>query len=115
MVVVGPNDTLATAHVRLRNGGYSQIPVVEGERLIGVLTELDLIRAVQDDPRTGFTKPVASALHAGFPVLPARAPIEALVERMGIDPTIAVVDDAGGFLGLITRTDVLNWLRRKAA
>ena len=115
VVTVGPDDTLATAQVRLRNGGYSQIPVMEGGRLLGVLTELDVIRAVQDDPKLGFAKPVSAAVHAGYPVLPARAPVEALVERMGIDPTIAVVDDAGGFLGLITRTDVLNWLRRRAA
>lgn len=118
VVTVGPGDTLATAHVRMRNGGFSQIPVVSSEggasRLIGVLTELDVIRAVQDDPKVGFTQPVSSAIHPGFPVLPARAPIEVLVERMGIDATIAVVDDAGAFLGLITRTDVLNWLRRKA-
>jgi len=114
VVTVGPDDTLATAHVRMRNGGYSQIPVVDGDRLVGVLTELDVIRAVQDDPRFGFTLQVHGALHSGFPVLPVHASVEALVERMGIDPTVAVVDDAGAFLGLITRTDVLNWLRRKA-
>ena len=119
VVTVGPNDTLATAHVRMRNGGYSQIPVISSaggaDRLLGVLTELDVIRAVQDDPAVGFTRAVSSALHSGFPVLPARAPVAVLVERMGIDATVAVVDDGDAFLGLITRSDVLNWLRRKAA
>jgi len=119
VVTVGPGDTLATAHVRMRNGGYSQIPVVArdggAESLLGVLTELDVIRAVQDDPRAGFQREVREALHSGFPTVSARAPVEALVERMGIDPTVAVVDDDGAFLGLITRSDVLNWLRRRAA
>jgi cystathionine beta-synthase len=114
VVTVGPDDTLATAHVRMRNGGYSQIPVMDGERLVGVLTELDIIRAVQDAPEVEFTTKVAAALGAGFPVVPVGAPVEALVERIGIDPTVAVVDGEGRFLGLITRSDVLNWMRRRA-
>jgi len=115
VVTVGPDDTLATAHVRMRNGGYSQIPVIDGDRLLGVLTELDIIRAVQDAPEVEFTTSVAAALHTGFPVVPVSASVAALIERIGIDPTVAVVDGEGRFLGLITRSDVLNWLRRSAS
>jgi cystathionine beta-synthase len=111
VVSVGPGDTLATAHNRMRNNAYSQLPVVDGERFLGVLTELDLIEAAQAG---GFAQPVKTALKAGFPTVLARVPIDALVERIHIDPAVAVVDDEGHFHGLITRADVLNRLRRQA-
>ena len=54
-VYVGPADTLATAHTRMRNNGISQLPVIEGKDFLGAVTEIDLIQPVQryhaDSPR----------------------------------------------------------------
>ena len=36
-VVVGPDDSLTTAHNRLRNAGFSQLPVISNNKLIGIL------------------------------------------------------------------------------
>jgi cystathionine beta-synthase len=113
VVTVGPGDTLATAHNRMRNNAYSQLPVVDGARFMGVLTELDVMEAVGADPR-GFARPVAEALHAGFPTVLAQTPVAALIERMHIETAVAVVGDGGDFYGLISRADVLNHLRRRA-
>src|ERR1044071_2237419 len=35
-ITVGPEDVLTTAHNRLRNAGFSQLPVMDGEQLLGV-------------------------------------------------------------------------------
>ncbi|MHB8405624.1 MAG: pyridoxal-phosphate dependent enzyme [Gammaproteobacteria bacterium] len=108
-VYVGPADTLATAHTRMRNNGISQLPVIEGKNFLGAVSETDLIHAVRSDPR-GFTQEVRTALNAGFPRIHAGQKIEELFTLLETETAVAVM---GGdeFLGLVTRSDLLNRLR----
>lgn len=39
---VSPRDTLAKAKALMEAGGFRRLPVVEGDRLVGILTERDL-------------------------------------------------------------------------
>ncbi|MET0656641.1 MAG: pyridoxal-phosphate dependent enzyme, partial [Steroidobacteraceae bacterium] len=64
-ITVGPGDVLTTAHNRLRNAGFSQLPVMEGERLIGIITEDDIIRFAFGRPER-FTEPVRNAMNSTF-------------------------------------------------
>lgn len=108
-VYVGPADTLATAHTRMRNNGISQLPVMDGRRFLGAVTESSLIEAVRRDPR-GFNQEVRTALNAAFPRLGAHlaeADLYALLER---EPAVAIME-GDSFLGLVTRSDLLNRLR----
>lgn len=108
-VYVGPADTLATAHTRMRNNGISQLPVIEDRRFLGAVTEIDLIQAVRRDHR-GFAQEVRVALDAGFPRINADRKPEHLFALLDTETAVAVV---GGdqFLGLVTRSDLLNRLR----
>jgi Zn-dependent protease/CBS domain-containing protein len=47
LVSVGPQATLAAALEALGRGDYEQVPVVEGDRLIGMLTRADVLRQFQ--------------------------------------------------------------------
>ena len=49
-ITVGPGDLLTTAHNRLRNAGFSQLPVMEEGQLVGVVTEDTIIRFVFGKP-----------------------------------------------------------------
>ena len=108
-VYVGPADTFATAHTRMRNNGISQLPVIEGKNFLGAVTETDLIHAVRRDKR-GFTQEVRIALDAGFPRINADRKAEDLFALLERETAVAVM---GGeeFLGLVTRSDLLNRLR----
>ena len=48
---IGPNDVLTTAHNRLRNAGFSQLPVMENGELVGVVTEDTIIQFVYGQAR----------------------------------------------------------------
>ncbi len=111
-VAVGPGDILSTAHARMRNHGYSQLPVVEGERLLGGITELDIMHAVLDKP-DGFSLPAREVMNAGFPRIEIKAPFDSLTTLLGMETAVAAMD-GDRFLGLITRTDILNYLSRRA-
>ncbi len=108
-VYVGPADTLATAHTRMRNNGISQLPVIDGKNFLGAVTEIDLIQAVQRDKR-GFTQDVRVALNANFPRIDVSQGKEILFSIMEIETAVAVMD-GDSFLGLVTRSDLLNRLR----
>ena len=110
-VCVGPNDILTTAHNRLRNAGFSQLPVMDGDRLMGVLTEEDIIQYVYGEPGR-MTAPVAEAMQTAVHRVDKTLPIDQLVSRLKAVPYTAVMD-GHRFLGLITRSDVLNHLRKQ--
>ena len=107
---VRPDDTLDTAYKRMRNADVSQLPVLDDGRLIGLLDESDLLAAVDGGPER-FSDPVASAMVAKLNTLQAREPLEALVPIFERDE-VAIVLDGREFLGVITRVDLINHLRR---
>jgi acetoin utilization protein AcuB len=40
-LTVGPSDTLQLAHEKMEAGRFRQVPVVDEERLVGILTDRD--------------------------------------------------------------------------
>jgi cystathionine beta-synthase len=113
-VTVGPDDTLLTAYNRMRAADVSQLPVMDDGRLIGLIDESDLLEAVEDrrtDQR--FRQPVSSAMTAKLHTLQAHQPLDALLPVFDKDQ-VAIVLDGREFLGLITRIDLINHLRRAA-
>jgi cystathionine beta-synthase len=110
-ITVGPDDVLTTAHNRLRNAGFSQLPVMETDRLVGFIDEDDIMRHAFGDPER-FNDPVRKAMHKNFLVVEPTMLLRNLVAMLDVQPYAAVM--AGEqFHGLITRADVLNYLRRQ--
>jgi len=110
-VTVGPDDVLATAHNRLRNAGFSQLPVMQGEALVGFVGEEDIMRFAYGDPER-FNQPVRKAMHTNFLVVEPSMSLRNLVAMLDVQPYAAVMEGEQ-FHGLITRADVLNYLRRQ--
>ncbi|MGE3393031.1 MAG: pyridoxal-phosphate dependent enzyme [Steroidobacteraceae bacterium] len=110
-ITVGPGDVLTTAHNRLRNAGFSQLPVMEGDRLVGFIDEDDIMRHAFGDPER-FNDAVREAMHTNFLVVEPTLALRNLVAMLDVQPYAAVMDQ-GQFHGLITRADVLNYLRRQ--
>jgi cystathionine beta-synthase len=113
-VTVGPEDTLLTAYNRMRQADVSQLPVLDDGRLIGLIDESDLLEAVEDRrTEARFGQPVATAMTARLRTLQAGQPLDALLPIFERDE-VAIVMEGREFLGLITRIDLINYLRRAA-
>jgi cystathionine beta-synthase len=110
-VTVGPDDVLTTAHNRLRNAGFSQLPVMDGDTLIGIVTDDDILRFAFGRPER-FNEPVRNAMTATFLSVDKSTSVNNLVAMLEVRSSAAVMD-GDKFLGLITRSDVLNYLRRQ--
>ncbi len=110
-ITVGPGDVLTTAHNRLRNAGFSQLPVMDKGELVGVVTEDAIIRHVFGKPEL-MNAPVADAMQTAFIQLDKTESVNNLVAMLHVQPYAAIMD-GDDFMGLITRSDVLNHLRKQ--
>ncbi len=112
-VVASPDDTLATAYKRMKLYDVSQLPVLLGDTCVGIIDESDILLAVEER-HILFDAPVQTAMVTRLETVSPSTPVEQLI-RLFDRGRVAIVVDGDRFLGLITRIDFLNHLRRKAA
>ena len=111
VVTVGPEDTLNTAYGRMLANDVSQLPVLDDkETIIGLLDEEDLLLAVHDSP-TCFAENVSQHMTTELDMIDYLAGIDSLfpIFKAG---KVAIIQHGPTFLGLITRVDLINHLRR---
>jgi cystathionine beta-synthase len=110
VVSVGPDDTLLTAFKRMRTGDISQLPVLNGDgRAVGIIDESDLLVKVHRDPAR-FNDLVKTAMTDRLETL---SPSASITDLLGVFDRgrVAIMMEGNRFLGLITRTDLLSFLR----
>ncbi|MEA9707013.1 pyridoxal-phosphate dependent enzyme [Xanthomonas campestris] len=110
-VVVGPKDLLTTAYQRMKLYDVSQLPVIDNGELVGIVDESDVLLHVYGD-EARFRDPISTAMVSKLDRLDVASPIEALLPVFDRGQ-VAIVMDGNQFLGLITRIDLLNYLRRR--
>lgn len=111
-VIVKPTTSLEQAYRQMKLYDVSQLPVVDGERLVGILDEEDLLHHVcRHEGR--FAGLAADAMTTDLVIVDAGDSLErvlSILERGMVAPVMR----AGRFQGLITKIDVLNHLRLHA-
>jgi cystathionine beta-synthase len=110
VVSVEAEDTLLTAFQRMRLSDVSQVPVLAEASVVGILDESDLLLHVYRQPER-FRDKVATAMTQKLETLRPDASFADLLSILNRDRVAIVVDD-GRFFGLITRYDLLTYLRR---
>ena len=110
-VVVGPAEPLTTAYQRMKLYDVSQLPVMDGDQIVGIVDESDVLLHVYAD-EAKFRDPVSTAMISKLQMLDVKSPIEVLLPVFDAGH-VAIVMDGDRFLGLITRIDLLNYLRRR--
>ncbi len=110
-IVMRPEETLAAVYQRMKLYDVSQLPVMENDDIVGIIDESDVLMKVFGHPEA-FKEPVSSAMTSNLEFLDKTTPLEQLLPIFDAG-RVAIVKDGSDFLGLITRIDLLNYLRRK--
>jgi cystathionine beta-synthase len=110
-VTAAPEDTLLAAYARMKLYDISQIPVLENGKVIGILDESDILMKVYSH-EDKFRDKVRAAMTTKLDIVGAKAPLADLLPIFARDH-VAIVQEGDQFLGLITRIDLLNHLRRR--
>ena len=110
-VTVNSTEPVMAAYRRMKLYDVSQVPVMQDGRIVGIVDEEDILLEVVANPEH-FNEPVTRAMASHLVTVPVNAPPSQLMDifRRGM---VAIVMDGNEFQGLITRIDLLNWLRRK--
>ncbi|ATQ41153.1 pyridoxal-phosphate dependent enzyme [Caulobacter mirabilis] len=115
VVTISPEDSLLTAYNRMRSGDISQMPVVDHGKLVGILDESDILTCVGggEGRADRFGQKVSAAMTRDVHTLQVGEPVENLNPVFERDQ-VAVVVDGEKLVGIITRVDLINHLRRTA-
>jgi CBS domain-containing protein len=109
---ISDQDSLGAAHFAMTRAHIRHLPVMNGERLVGILSERDVLSArasAADEDRTWWALPVCDAMHP----LPQTArpddPLTEVAGRMAAAKIGAMpIVERGKLLGIATITDVLD-------
>lgn len=110
VVYAAPNDTLLTAYQLIKENAYSQLPVLNQEKLVGIIDESDILLRVYNHPDR-FEEPVKKAMTTNLEVIDYKSSIDLLMDIFNHDH-IAIVMDGNKFLGIISRIDLINYIRK---
>ena len=112
VISVTPRDTLLNAYGRMRMYDVSQLPVLDGERIVGIIDESDLLVAVHNR-EDRFEEPCAEHMIDRLELVTPDTPVDELMHIFRAGHVVLVADD-DQFHGLITIADFLNHHRRKS-
>jgi len=107
IVYVNPEDTLKTVYGRMKLYDISQLPVLEGKKVVGFIDESDILLALYSKgfevtalAKDIMTKELTTILYS--------AGRNSLAKILNAGLIAIVEDEKGDFLGLITRIDLIN-------
>lgn len=114
VITVSPDDTLLTAYNRMRTNDVSQLPVLRGTTIVGMIDESDILLAVRDQEARFKSCRVSDVMSDRLVTLSPRDSIDSLYAMLE-HGLVAIVMDGSQFLGLVTKMDLLNYLRRRTS
>jgi cystathionine beta-synthase len=114
LVHVHPTETVRSAIEVLQEYGVSQMPVVKAEpplslaEVVGTVTDRDLLQRLVADP-TSVDTPVEAIMGPPLPMIGSGEPVTLAAARLA-DGAAVLVMDAGHPTGIVTRSDLLDFL-----
>jgi acetoin utilization protein AcuB len=104
-VTVGPNQTLAEARRMMEKGNFRRLPVVESERLVGIITDRDLRQHIGQLEHTRVDAIMAKPVITATPgMLLDQAANIFVKHKVGGLPVM----EGGKLVGIITAIDMLR-------
>ena len=110
VIYVSPRDTINTAYNRMRANEVSQLPVIENKKILGVLDEEDVLTAAYKN-REIFSRNVAEHMNTNLDLVDIGMGTAELMTLFAKNK-VAIVMDNDQFVGMITRVDLINHLRK---
>ncbi len=108
LITIQSEESLSIAIHKMRDHSISQLPVFDGSRLIGILTEDNLARImIEHSGRDIHLVKIGSVMEPPPPLVDTSTPAKALVSLVRFAKCV-LVSEKGTVIGIITLTDTLK-------
>jgi acetoin utilization protein AcuB len=105
---VAPRDTLEQAKAKMEAGRFRQLPVVNKDGLVGMVTDRDMRQHGGQLSHTRVDAVMTTQVYSVRPSTPVEEAAELLIaNKIG---SLPVIEDDGRLVGIITATDMLRAL-----
>jgi len=96
---------------KMKKHGISQLPVVEGSKLRGLVHEVDLLRHLVQGSGT-LDSPIADLVESDYGTVTPSTKVE-LLQSVLSDAKLAIVLEKENVVGVITKIDLIDFLARR--
>ena len=109
IVTAAASDTVSESVLRMKENGISQLPVTDGDNLVGIVTESDLLGAIVEG-RAQMSTALAEVMFRRVETIHHAAPARGLLDVLNHGSVGLVVDDGGCLTGILTKMDMVEHL-----
>jgi cystathionine beta-synthase len=101
-------DTVRSAFTLMKSHDLSQLPVLDGEQVVGSITETQVLHFLLENPLHNSEKPLRQVMGEAFPTVKEDLPISQLNRYISKEiPAVLAADRSGG-LHVLTQYDVIQ-------
>ena len=109
LITASTSDTVADSVMRMKENGISQLPVLEDGRVIGIVTESDLLgRIVEGD--ADLSSSIAEVMFRKVDIVNVSSEASALLDLFARNAVGLVVTDEDRLVGIVTKMDLVDHL-----
>ncbi|HXW77703.1 MAG TPA: cystathionine beta-synthase [Candidatus Eremiobacteraceae bacterium] len=109
MITLAPLDSVKRAVELMREFQISQIPVMDGTKLVGSVNEVAVMQLIYDRADIVHAA-IRDVMGRPFPVLDAESEVEQAYKSLSLGHSAVVVASAGKPVGVLTKMDIITYL-----
>jgi cystathionine beta-synthase len=113
IVSAKPDARLREVIDQMKTLNISQLPVVDKGKMRGIVAEVDLLRALVSGGKT-LESPISEVVEDDYATVTPHTKIE-LLQGVLADAKVAIVEDAGQIVGIVTKIDLIDFLAKHSA
>ena len=102
LITLSPKDLVKGAINKMKRYEISQLPVMQGTHVVGMVAERDLLDAILEKKET-----VEEIMEQAPPIISADTPVPTVAQLLKFCP-IVLIQDKGKITGVVTKADVLR-------
>lgn len=111
LVTATRTDVVSDVIAKMKEYDVSQLPVVEDGRLVGMISEVDLLTYLLEGHH-GTSDPIEAIIDPAPPVVDPASAVDTLADVF-LSANAAVVVDLGAVVGIVTKIDVIDHLAKR--
>jgi len=111
LVTARSDDTLRNVIAKMKSLGISQLPVVDGEHIRGIVTEVDVLRNLVSG-EANMDGTITNILDSDYATVTPDTRVD-LLQSVLAEAKVALVADGTRLLGLVTKIDLIDYLSKR--